>query len=377
MTMTPSSTYDDSCELLGGPLRRIPMEGESDGVMAVHSVPTFAAFPSHGDGTGRRWKDEHRHRQMPHKRSLEDSIMAGTFHLWHALSPTICEDLIDLCEHDLQFGQYHAGKNNHGAMQIVVSPPVAHAIATILQPHVTLHHDHNTPTTIPIIQPPPSKTTPTTTTTHPRHHHHPLQTYADTIQPHTNNHNNNHNSSSSSSSLPQQTFQFAGINRRWRFYRYQPGGEERFAPHIDCGFPPSAISSDGTTMIWDARQKDHDDTDTTTPPITTDVTYDANTMSRLTVLMYLNDDFDGGHTVFYHPPSSSQSSQSQPPPKITSVQPKAGSILVFPQAVGDDAKEYAEQFWPLHEGSPVQSGSNRPKYVIRSDILITTIRNNS
>ena len=48
----------------------------------------------------------------------------------------------------------------------------------------------------------------------------------------------------------------------------------------------------------------------------------------------------------------------------------AGSCLLFPQGVGEEAVEYAREHWPLHEGSPIRAG--RPKYVIRSDVLFVT-----
>ena len=42
-----------------------------------------------------------------------------------------------------------------------------------------------------------------------------------------------------------------GLNRRWRIYRYEPSGQESFAPHIDAGFPPSGVSESGTSLVWD------------------------------------------------------------------------------------------------------------------------------
>jgi hypothetical protein len=46
---------------------------------------------------------------------------------------------------------------------------------------------------------------------------------------------------------------YAGLNRRWRIYRYAPGGEETFAPHIDAGFPPSGLSEDEMELVWDTN----------------------------------------------------------------------------------------------------------------------------
>ena len=72
--------------------------------------------------------------------------------------------------------------------------------------------------------------------------------------------------------------------------------------------------------------------------------------SRLTFLMYLNDDFEGGCTTFYMP-AAGGGLQAQ------GVQPRAGAVLCFPQ--GNTASL-------LHEGSAVKRGT---KDVVRSDVL--------
>lgn len=94
-------------------------------------------------------------------------------------------------------------------------------------------------------------------------------------------------------------------------------------------------------------------------------------ISRLSVLMYLNDDFVGGETKFFSP-HEMQDQRRPLSSHIAAVRPVAGSMLLFPQGVGEDGVEYARKFWPTHEGSPVLSG--RPKYVIRSDVLFATHR---
>lgn len=138
-----------------------------------------------------------------------------------------------------------------------------------------------------------------------------------------------------------------GINCRWRIYRYESGGE-CFGAHIDAGFPGSGLSDDGSTLLWDDKG--------------------LNATSRLTVLIYLNDDFDCGYTRFYSPISESKTAEI-----IASIKPVAGSVLVFPQAVGEEAVSYARNNWPTHEGSPVSVSSKRAKYVIRTDVLFKTI----
>ena len=91
----------------------------------------------------------------------------------------------------------------------------------------------------------------------------------------------------------------AGLPRDVRFYAYTPG--QRFKMHKDGPWV-----EDGRT-------------------------------SRLTLLVYLNDDFEGGATDF----------------RTFQVQPRTGDAVVFVHAT-----------W--HEGQPVARGT---KYVLRSDVL--------
>jgi predicted 2-oxoglutarate/Fe(II)-dependent dioxygenase YbiX len=94
----------------------------------------------------------------------------------------------------------------------------------------------------------------------------------------------------------------AGANERLRCYRYAPG--QRFAPHYDGAFVRSPTER-----------------------------------SRLTFLVYLNDDFAGGCTDF--------------PDLEKRVAPRAGMALLF-------------QHHLLHEGCVVTQGV---KYVVRSDVM--------
>ncbi|KAJ6498554.1 hypothetical protein C8R47DRAFT_1112078 [Mycena vitilis] len=122
-----------------------------------------------------------------------------------------------------------------------------------------------------------------------------------------------------------------GINRRFRLYRYRPGALYR--PHIDGAWPASALD------------------ETTTPP---SYVYDsdATVYSRLTFLIYLNDDFDGGCTTFFLPSPEHGVLEARP------VKPRAGTVCVFPHG--------AAQGSLLHEGSGVTDGA---KYVIRTEVL--------
>ncbi len=94
-----------------------------------------------------------------------------------------------------------------------------------------------------------------------------------------------------------------GLNERFRFYRYQPG--QRFARHYDGRYER-----------------------------------DNGEQSEFSFLIYLNDDFEGGETVFSEP-------------ERIEVRPRTGSVLVF-------------QHHLLHEGAVVTRGV---KYVLRTDVM--------
>ena len=97
-----------------------------------------------------------------------------------------------------------------------------------------------------------------------------------------------------------------GLNERFRFYRYDVG--QTFRPHYDGSYSRNAEEE-----------------------------------SRLTFMIYLNDDFDGGTTEFYGDDEAPRAS----------VRPRRGSALVFVHA-------------QLHEGAPVLRGR---KYVLRTDVM--------
>lgn len=93
-----------------------------------------------------------------------------------------------------------------------------------------------------------------------------------------------------------------GLNERFRFYRYEYG--QQFKRHADGSFK---------------RSEDE--------------------ISFVTVLLYLNDDFNGGETQFFYPHDV--------------VTPKEGMLYLFKHK-------------QLHQGNPVTTGR---KYVLRTDIM--------
>lgn len=99
-----------------------------------------------------------------------------------------------------------------------------------------------------------------------------------------------------------------GLNELFRFYRYEPG--EEFRKHRDQSYIRN-----------------------------------ANEASYYTLLIYLNDEFEGGDTRFDH----------------LTIQPKKGMALVFLHSLE-------------HSGSPVIAGT---KYVLRTDVMYRLGSDNS
>jgi len=106
-----------------------------------------------------------------------------------------------------------------------------------------------------------------------------------------------------------------GLNERFRFYKYE--GNQVFNRHYDGSYPRS-----------------------------------NRDMSIFTLIVYLTDDFEGGHTTFFPWPKPKSG------PAEVAVKPIRGSALLFPHGSAPQS--------PEHEGSVVLSGL---KYVLRSDIM--------
>ena len=127
----------------------------------------------------------------------------------------------------------------------------------------------------------------------------------------------------------------SGLNGHLRCFRYpdQPGAVYR--PHIDGSWPRSGLDTSGAYS--------QDEVELHSKP-------GAGGRSRLTFLVYLNEDFEGGATSFYLPAATGGL-------EAHCVQPRAGAVLCFPQ--GNTASL-------VHEGSQVTRGI---KWVIRTDVL--------
>lgn len=115
----------------------------------------------------------------------------------------------------------------------------------------------------------------------------------------------------------------AGLNRRWRLYRYD--GDDYFSAHTDGAWPGSGLDEENN-LVEDM--------------------YAGRRLSFLTFLVYLSDDFEGGGTRFHFRGET------------VTVMPTQGSVLCFFHG--------HHPLSPLHEGELVSNGK---KYVARTDVL--------
>jgi predicted 2-oxoglutarate/Fe(II)-dependent dioxygenase YbiX len=93
-----------------------------------------------------------------------------------------------------------------------------------------------------------------------------------------------------------------GLNERFRFYRYKDG--QQFKPHVDGSFKRSETEA-----------------------------------SKITLLIYLNEDFEGGNTTLVL--------------EGEEIEPKEGMLFLFEHRI-------------MHCGRPVTEGT---KYVLRTDVM--------
>jgi len=120
-----------------------------------------------------------------------------------------------------------------------------------------------------------------------------------------------------------------GLNARWRVYRYEPGAVYR--PHIDGSWPGSGLHPQTGEYMYDAY---------------------GDRQSKMTFLLRLNDDFEGGATTYFVPSPDVGFMHAR------GVTTPRGSVVCFPH--GD------AQGSLLHEGSAVTRGY---KYIVRTDVL--------
>lgn len=116
--------------------------------------------------------------------------------------------------------------------------------------------------------------------------------------------------------------QKAPLNTRMRVYRYY--AHEKFAPHLDGGFYSS-----------------------------------SSRMSMMTMLVYLNEDFEGGTTRFF-PEGRLELGGPTDQVDPVDVYPVTGNVLLFPHGLSTLS--------PLHQGTRHLS-EGKCKYALRTDIM--------
>lgn len=125
-----------------------------------------------------------------------------------------------------------------------------------------------------------------------------------------------------------------GINARFRFYRYQEG--DYFKPHIDGDWPGSRVIDN--ELIADAY---------------------PDRWSKMTYLVLLSDDFDGGATQFWvNKNDPTKPAFSAKEANMTDIRTPAGSVLCFPHG--------RHPMHCLHSSEQITRGV---KYIIRTDVL--------
>lgn len=125
-----------------------------------------------------------------------------------------------------------------------------------------------------------------------------------------------------------------GLNGRWRFYKYQQG--DFFSTHTDGSWPGSRIV-DGE-LIANA--------------------YDDR-WSMYTFLIFLTDDYEGGHTQFLvNSENPELPARGRAKSHTVNVRTPAGSVLCFPHGT--------HPLHCLHGSEDIAAGT---KYIIRSDVL--------
>lgn len=125
-----------------------------------------------------------------------------------------------------------------------------------------------------------------------------------------------------------------GLNGRCRFYKYQQG--DFFSTHTDGSWPGSRIV-DGE-LISNA--------------------YDDR-WSMYTFLIFLTDDYEGGHTQFLvNSENPELPARGQANSETVNVRTPAGSVLCFPHGT--------HPLHCLHGSESIVTGT---KYIIRSDVL--------
>jgi len=124
-------------------------------------------------------------------------------------------------------------------------------------------------------------------------------------------------------------WKLSGLVERFRVYKYDV--DEEYPEHMDGSYKRKIINEKGENIVE---------------------------QSFLTLLIYLNDNFEGGHTRFFP--------EKQHCRFLRDIENKIPTVVVKPQ----EGSALVNIHSILHEGSSVTSGT---KYVVRTDILYQRI----
>lgn len=184
------------------------------------------------------------------------------------------------------------------------------------------------------------------------------------------------------SGAPAGLYELASLSARSRVYRYEGNTDDAFLPHHDEVWPGSrlTIGADDAvdpTLAYDGWRYS---SEAGAGSSSAGWSWKAgDRVSHLSVLLYLNDDFEGGQTLL-HPEGGvgAEAGEGAGATKVA-VSPEVGSALCFGQSfkLGRAGVAHSPDAL-LHEGLPVVSPAGRPlflkpaaKYILRTDVCYT------
>lgn len=185
--------------------------------------------------------------------------------------------------------------------------------------------------------------------------------------------------------VPEGLYTLDSLNCRARIYRYAGSSSDRFRPHHDECWPGSRLRADsGGGWSLDQDRWQYSSAATAGDPNGDKWSWrPGERVSHLTVLLYLNDDFEGGETVLF--PGAREGEALVDGSVQLAVKPVAGAMLCFGQSFKFNRERVEHSFDAiLHEGLPVSAAAatsadaSAPragtKYVLRTDVCYTMPR---
>eukprot|EP01006_Ploeotia_vitrea_P052444 TRINITY_DN67687_c9_g1_i1.p1 TRINITY_DN67687_c9_g1~~TRINITY_DN67687_c9_g1_i1.p1 ORF type:complete len:698 (+),score=107.68 TRINITY_DN67687_c9_g1_i1:47-2140(+) len=142
-----------------------------------------------------------------------------------------------------------------------------------------------------------------------------------------------------------------GLNEVFRIAKYQQG--DYFKKHLDVPWRQPTTQETNNAPSSSSSSS---------PPSAPPSTGVADT-SIFTLLVYLNEDFDGGETVWYKQEPSSPADASGSTPDDSSF----SAVFTYKPAAGTGCV-FNHNTW--HEGKPIRSGT---KYLIRTDVMFRLV----